>query len=69
MKKALKGIRFETIHRRKDGSTFPVEVNSVGGILQGQQVLLSICRDITERKRFEEQLKYISRHDHLTDLQ
>lgn len=68
MKKALKGIRFETIHRRKDGSTFPVEVNSVGGILQGQQVLLSICRDITERKRFEEQLKYISRHDHLRGL-
>ncbi len=68
MEKALNGIRFETIYRRKDGSTFPVEVNSVGGILQGQQVLLSICRDITERKLFEEQLKYLSRHDHLTGL-
>jgi diguanylate cyclase (GGDEF)-like protein/PAS domain S-box-containing protein len=68
LEKALKGIRFETIHRRKDGSTFPVEVNSIGGVLEGQQVLLSICRDITERKRFEEQLKYLSRHDHLTGL-
>ena len=68
MKRALKGIRFETIHRRKDGSTFPVEVNSIGGILENQQVLLSICRDITERKSFEEQLKYISSHDYLTGL-
>lgn len=36
MRKALKGFRFETIHRRKDGSIFPVEVNSIGAILQGQ---------------------------------
>jgi len=68
MKKALKGIRFESGLRRKDGSTFPVEVSAIGGILQGQQVILSICRDITERKRFEDQLRFMSRHDYLTGL-
>jgi hypothetical protein len=26
--KALKGLVFETVHKRKDGSTFPVEVSS-----------------------------------------
>lgn len=68
MKQALNNLRFETVHRRKDGSTFPVEVNAVGGILQGQQVILSICRDITQRKAFEEELKRLSSHDHLTGL-
>ncbi len=68
MKQALNNLRFETVHRRKDGSTFPVEVNAVGGILQGQQVILSICRDITQRKAFEEELKRLSSHDYLTGL-
>lgn len=68
LKEALKGKRFETIHRRKDGSTFPVEVNSVGGVLEGKQVLISICRDITERKGYEEELKRLSSFDHLTGL-
>jgi PAS domain S-box-containing protein len=51
------GILFETIHRRKDGSTFPVEVSSDGKVISGQKVLLSIVRDITERKRAEEALR------------
>lgn len=50
------GLLFETRHRRKDGSTFPVEVSSCGIMLAGERVLLSIVRDITERKRVEEAL-------------
>jgi PAS domain S-box-containing protein len=50
------GIRFETVHRRKDGTTFPVEVSSAGATLGGERVLLSILRDITDRKRAEEAL-------------
>ena len=50
-----KGFLFETIHRRKDGSTFPVEVSSIGTTIDGDRVLLSIVRDITERKRAEEE--------------
>ena len=50
------GILFETIHRRKDGSTFPVEVSSQGATIGGTRTLISVIRDITERKRAEERL-------------
>ncbi|HEY9743541.1 MAG TPA: PAS domain S-box protein [Coleofasciculaceae cyanobacterium] len=43
--------------RRKDGTSFPVEVRL--GLLEfkGQQLILSLTRDITERKRAEEALQ------------
>jgi PAS domain S-box-containing protein len=47
------GIVFETIHRRKSGESFPVEVSSRGTELEGRRVLLSIIRDITHRRRIE----------------
>jgi PAS domain S-box-containing protein len=50
------GILFETQHRRGDGSTFPVEVSSQGATVDGVRTLVSIIRDITERKRTEAQL-------------
>jgi len=49
------GILFETVHRRKDGSSFPVEVSSQGVRIGDDRVLLSVVRDITERKRAEEE--------------
>jgi PAS domain S-box-containing protein len=48
------GMLFETLHRRKDGSVFPVEVSSIGTDIGGERLLLSIIRDITERKRVAE---------------
>jgi PAS domain S-box-containing protein len=51
------GLRFETIHRREDGSRFPVDVTSVGADFGGERLLLSIIRDITDRKRTEEELR------------
>jgi len=53
----VEGILFETIHRRKDGSTFPVEVSSQGSTIGGVRMLISIIRDITDRKHFEEKLR------------
>jgi len=50
------GVIFETLHSRKDGSLFPVEVSSVGMPLEDSRVLLSIIRDITDRKEAEEQI-------------
>jgi two-component system sensor kinase FixL len=47
------GILFETVHRRRDGMTFPVEVGSRGDLMPGRRGLFSIIRDITDRKRFE----------------
>lgn len=43
----------ETLHRRKDGSTFPVEVTGTYLQMSGQEFALSFVRDITERKRQE----------------
>ena len=47
---------FESTHRRKDGSTFPVEV-SHSSIFLDREYLVAVVRDITERKRAEEELK------------
>lgn len=44
------GIVFETVHRRKDGSLFPVQVSSQGATLAGKRVLVSIVHDISERE-------------------
>lgn len=48
------GSLFETVHRRCDGTTFPVEVSSRGETIDGQRVLLSIIRDISSRRQLEE---------------
>ena len=55
---ALSGVQFEAEHRRCDGAVFPVEVSSRGTLdMDGETILLSIVRDITERKRAEQQLR------------
>ncbi len=47
---------FETKQVRKGGSVFPVEVSSRGVELGEERILLSIIRDITERKQAEEKI-------------
>jgi len=47
------GILFETIHLRKDGSSFPVEVSLQGMMIGRKYGILSIIRDITQRKKEE----------------
>ncbi|HEU0265821.1 MAG TPA: PAS domain S-box protein [Geobacterales bacterium] len=54
------GILMETIHRRKDGSTFPVEVSSQGASINGTRTLVSVIRDITERKQAEESIRRLN---------
>jgi PAS domain S-box-containing protein len=48
---------FETVHMRKDGSLIPTEVNARRVIWNGRPVIMSICRDIADRKRAEEALQ------------
>jgi PAS domain S-box-containing protein len=45
---------FESVHRRKDRTAFPVEVTSSIIRLAGVPLALSLVRDITERKRAEQ---------------
>ncbi|MCQ1537788.1 PAS domain S-box protein [Methanocalculus taiwanensis] len=44
-------ILFETEQARSDGSLCPVEINAHGMMLGGRRVIVSISRDITERRR------------------
>jgi two-component system, sensor histidine kinase and response regulator len=50
-------LAFETVHRRKDDTRFPVEVRSSKVSIGGENFILSIVRDITERKSKDEQLR------------
>ena len=62
--------KIELEQRSSDGRKVPVEV-VVSAIANGQGQLkefVGISRDITERKKVEEKLKYRSTHDSLTDL-
>jgi PAS domain S-box-containing protein len=54
------GATFETTHRRKDGSLFPVEVSSRGTEMDGQRVLLSIIRDISARRQSTRSIEFLS---------
>jgi len=54
-------IIFESLHRRKDGSTLQVEVSSRNVDMDGRKFHQSIVRDITERKRAAEELRRATR--------
>lgn len=48
---------FQTVHRRLDGSLYPVEVHLQFVETTGERLFLAIILDITERKRAEEELR------------
>jgi PAS domain S-box-containing protein len=50
-------LKYETEHRRRDGTIFSVEVLTSIVTLAGRELVLGIDRDITERKQVEEALK------------
>jgi PAS domain S-box-containing protein len=54
------GHIFETHHRRRDGSTFPVEVSARAIELDGRRHILSLVRDITERRQAEIEIRRVS---------
>ena len=58
----------ETIGRRKEGSTFPLEISLAGWNTRKGVFLTSILRDITDRKLAEHDLRLLADHDHLTGL-
>ncbi|MZP54731.1 MAG: PAS domain S-box protein [Bacteroidales bacterium] len=48
---------FESRHKRRDGSVFPIEISARRVDIEGIKFYQAICRDITERKYAEEILK------------
>ena len=47
----------ESAHVRRDGTTFPVEMSSTVIDMSGRKAILSIARDISDRKRADEALR------------
>jgi len=54
-------LSFETVHQRKDGSTYPVEVRLQLSREENPPVYVAMILDITERKQSEDELRKFSR--------
>ena len=61
-------VRFETVHKRKNGSTYPVEVRLQFSPEEKPPVYVAIILDITEKKKTDDRLNYLAYYDHLTGL-
>ncbi len=50
-------LQFTTVHRRKDGSLYPVEVHLHLSAFESSPAFVAVTLDITERKRTEDELR------------
>lgn len=60
--------QFEWLHRRRNGEIFPAEVSLTVLTLSGKRTMLGTIRDISDRKRAEEQVQFRAYYDALTGL-
>lgn len=65
---SLDGFRIQTRHRTKEGTEIDVDVSSNAFIYGGKKLAFVICRDISEQKRREQQIRLLSITDNLTGL-
>ncbi len=63
-----RGRSAHSLGRRKDGSTFPMELDLSEMQLETGVVHIGCFRDISERQTYTETLQYQALHDDLTDL-
>ncbi|TAN41983.1 MAG: PAS domain S-box protein [Nitrospirae bacterium] len=62
-------VTLEGMHKRKDGTLFPVEVRL--GLIQikDRRVILALARDISERKRMEDALFFVAQRGCMADAE
>ncbi|MDU1845824.1 MAG: EAL domain-containing protein [Niallia nealsonii] len=58
----------EVVLTRKDGTTFPAEIQFGKRYVQEKSIVACTIRDITKKKEDERQITYMAYHDGLTDL-
>ncbi len=52
-----KDLEFKTVHRRKNGTDYPVEVHLEKSVLGEAKVFVAVILDITERQKIEKELQ------------
>lgn len=63
-----KNALFDGYHRHRDGSRIPMETNARLIELDSRSYVVAIARDITDRKRLEDELRQLSTEDSLTKV-
>ena len=58
----------DTVATRLDGSRFEVALRCMPMIYEGKDAIQVVARDISDRKRLEQQLAYQATHDALTGV-
>lgn len=58
---SAQGAVYETVHRRKDGTTFPVEASSNLIEVNGKTYRQAYIRDITQRRKLEAEIRRLLR--------
>lgn len=61
-------LRCETVAKRKTGQSFPVELSVSEMLVDGARKFTCIIRDITERRRAEDEINRLAYYDSLTGL-
>jgi diguanylate cyclase (GGDEF)-like protein/PAS domain S-box-containing protein len=61
-------VRFEAVHRGKNGDSYPVEIRLQQSDLDNHPLYIAIVLDISERMQQELALRHQAMHDSLTDL-
>ncbi len=61
-------VTYRCLHRRADGSRYPVEVRLNYSREEEPPVFMAIAVDITEREQVEQRLHHMAHHDALTGL-
>lgn len=61
-------ITVNSVHQRRNGTTFPVEMRLSAVDLAGTRLIVALGRDMSERERTREQLRQYAFYDSLTGL-